>query len=69
VGYLKDQEMSIGLSIMGLNDASDSIMWERKIAEMKGVLILSRMIQAIPRDAREKISKEVEKEGKKGNVQ
>ena len=50
--YLKDEEDGARNSIMALSDLWEQHVWDRKIAQLKGVLLLCRMIRAIPDDVR-----------------
>lgn len=59
--YLKEQEAGILHSLMGLADDWEACKWDRKVGQMKGVLILIRMILALPTDARERVKQAVER--------
>jgi len=61
VEYLKEQERSATIQIMGLNDSAEAGEWERKISKIRGVILLARMIQAIPADAKATIEHEEKK--------
>lgn len=59
--YLSDQEKGATNIILGLSDMWESHMWDRKIAQAKGMLILIAMLRALPKDSRTEVEARAKK--------
>ncbi len=53
--YLKAEEEGCKNGIMALSDLWEQHVWDRKVAQLKGVLLICRMIQAVPQDVQTRL--------------